>query len=286
MPIRKTTKKRTTVTKKSRKRKPVEPSKTPVRRSKKVLSQGDGKLAQITLLIIYSILVTLIAYMIWPDDPTVPVTENETVQIENDLSEQVAVPVEENRVLINAPTRVQRTLTCHNPYSYNTENYLLTLVVQPTKVVEGLTWGCGLSIVDEEFEFNVSIMYESEGYMITSNTELPTTEEVDTPELAVEYLSSYSQDTVLRLSDLNDINSLDYISYKGFANCIVTQPLNNRLKMTASGILDDAYLVTSHTHYSELDEVSRYINTGANRFGYGNYLLINDEGHELVSVRY
>ncbi|MCA9376947.1 metallophosphoesterase family protein [Candidatus Dojkabacteria bacterium] len=82
------------------------------------------------------------------------------------------------------------------------------------------------------------------------------------------------------------INALDYISYKGFANCIVTQPLNNRLKMTASGILDDAYLVTSHTHYSELDEVSRYINTGANRFGYGNYLLINDEGHELVSVRY
>lgn len=44
--------------------------------------------------------------------------------------------------------------------------------------------------------------------------------------------------------------------------------------------------IFGHTHYPEIDLSSNFANTGANMFGYGQYLIINDEKISLHKERY
>lgn len=49
---------------------------------------------------------------------------------------------------------------------------------------------------------------------------------------------------------------------------------------------NQAWLVCGHTHSAVIDYKAKYINTGLCRFGYLQYLLINNQKLKLETIRY
>ncbi len=62
---------------------------------------------------------------------------------------------------------------------------------------------------------------------------------------------------------------------------------NNRMKKWLnSNLSENTILVCGHSHLAELDLRERYINTGFIRWGYGQYLKIDNGKMELIDKRY
>lgn len=82
-------------------------------------------------------------------------------------------------------------------------------------------------------------------------------------------------------------DALDGASYKIFHNTPMGKTINTSVKRIMKNIKkDDEIFVMGHSHYYEVDNENKYINTGANRYGFGNYLLIDDGNYKLVNRLY
>lgn len=54
----------------------------------------------------------------------------------------------------------------------------------------------------------------------------------------------------------------------------------------ASNLPDSHVLITGHSHYPEIDLAKRFINSGFIGLGYGNYILIDEAGPQVIKERY
>ena len=63
----------------------------------------------------------------------------------------------------------------------------------------------------------------------------------------------------------------------------INQPMAD---WVAKNLPSPQILVTGHSHYPEIDLKQRFINTGFIGLGYGNYIIIDDNGPRIVRERY
>lgn len=63
----------------------------------------------------------------------------------------------------------------------------------------------------------------------------------------------------------------------------INQPMRD---WVAKSLPQPQILICGHSHYPELNAEDRYINTGFNGLGYGNYVIIDESGPRIVKDRY
>ncbi len=61
---------------------------------------------------------------------------------------------------------------------------------------------------------------------------------------------------------------------------------NRPMKAFTADLDDHQWLVTGHSHLQERNSASRFVNLGLIRFGFGQYLLVEEGRLELVDERY
>lgn len=68
---------------------------------------------------------------------------------------------------------------------------------------------------------------------------------------------------------------------------VLVQEINEEIKRKTSHMRKDSdFVICGHTHRAEFDAQHRFINSGVNRYGIGQYLMIEDGEVSQYSVRY
>jgi len=86
---------------------------------------------------------------------------------------------------------------------------------------------------------------------------------------------------------LNEIRH--YIMYKHmpFFIEVFDRADNEKIKSWCRAHLqDNQYLIVGHTHLQEYDQETRFINTGVNKFGIGQYVVLSGQEVLLKNIRY
>jgi predicted phosphodiesterase len=83
-------------------------------------------------------------------------------------------------------------------------------------------------------------------------------------------------------------NWLNTVGLNNFPNSYLQwfKRRNRQMKAYTSELENHQWLVTGHSHLQEKNAASRFINTGLIRFGFGQYLLVEEGKLELVNERY
>lgn len=80
----------------------------------------------------------------------------------------------------------------------------------------------------------------------------------------------------------------DYFTHKlGFKFLRLGKPKNEKMKHWAlENLRKDQILVCGHSHVMESDLHNRFVNTGLVRFGFMEYMIVEDDGFRLEDQRY